>query len=110
MTLLANRLRAVPTYQRALALYMVHSLIMSTLTVSGLQVALPSIMSDFHIPVTTAAWISIAYFVALAGGTMTLGGISTMMDRRKLIVIGIAADIVVMMITFFTHDIYVVIV
>src|SRR5215207_9413157 len=101
--MILRRLHEIPTYQRALALYMLHSLIMSTLTVSGLQVALPKIMSDFNVPVTTAVWIAIAYFVALSGGTMTLGGITTLFERRKLIVIGLAGDIVVMMITFFTQ-------
>jgi predicted MFS family arabinose efflux permease len=100
----------MPMYQRALALYMVHSLIMSTFTVNGLQVALPTIMEEFDVKVTTAVWIAIAYFVALGGGTMTLGGITTLFERRQLIVLGLIGDVVVMMITFFTHDIYVFIV
>jgi predicted MFS family arabinose efflux permease len=108
--MLVQRLKAMPTYQRALALYMIHALIMSTLTVNGLQIALPTIMTEFDVKVTTAVWIAIAYFVALGGGTMTLGGITTLFERRQLIVLGLVGDIVVMMITFFTHDIYVFIV
>jgi predicted MFS family arabinose efflux permease len=75
--------------------------------VNGLQIALPKIMSDFDIPVTTAAWVGIAYFVALAGGTLALGGLTKIYDGRKLVIFGLFADVVVMLITFFNHDIYV---
>jgi predicted MFS family arabinose efflux permease len=99
-----------PLYKRALVLYLLFSFTMSSGTVNGLQVALPQIMEDFDVPVTTAAWVGIAYFVALAGGTLTLGALTKIYDGRSLVILGLVADVVVMTITFFTNDIYVFIV
>lgn len=105
-----KRFLGLPLYQRALALYLAYTFIMSVGTVNGLQIALPQIMDDFDIPVTTAAWVGMAYFVALAGGTLALGGLTKIYDGRKLVIFGLVADCVVMVITFFTQDIYVFIV
>ncbi len=99
-----------PLHVSALGLYMFHTFVMGVATVSGLQLAVPTIMEDFNAPITTVAWISIAYFVALVGATVALGDVSTYFDRRKLVVLGLVADILVMLVIFFTHNIYVFIV
>ncbi|MGE0688519.1 MAG: MFS transporter, partial [Dehalococcoidia bacterium] len=70
-------------------------------------IALPQIMKDFDVPVTTAAWVGMAYFVALAGGTLALSGLTKIYDSRKLVIFGLVADVVVMVVTFFTQDMYV---
>lgn len=103
-------LSGVPIHIRALWLYMLHIFLMTLLTTNGLQLALPTIMKDFNVPVTTVIWIMIAYSVALSGGTLALGAVTTYFDRRTLVVIGLVVDVVVMMITFFTGNIYVFIV
>jgi len=89
---------------------MLHIFLMTLLTTNGLQLALPTIMKDFDVQVTTVIWIMIAYSVALSGGTLALGAITTYFDRRTLVVIGLVVDVVLMMITFFTGNIYVFIV
>lgn len=100
----------VPMHVRALVLYMTYSLIMGLATTAGLQVAMPQIMSDFHVPVTTAVWVMIAYSVALSGGTLALGGVTTFFDRRLLVVFGIAVDVILLAISFYTQSIYILIV
>lgn len=102
--------RAQPLHVKALGLYMFHTFVMGVATISGLQLAIPTIMEEFDAPVTTVVWISIAYFVALVGATVALGDLTTYFDRRVLVVLGLAADIVVMMVIFFTTNIYVFIV
>lgn len=102
-----TRFLGLPVYQRAMVLYLVYSFVMSVGTVNGLQVALPQIMKDFDIPVTTAAWVGMAYFVALASGTLAFGGLTKIYDGRKLVIFGLIADVVVMTIGFFTSDIYI---
>lgn len=97
----------MPMYRRALILYLAYTFIMSVGTVNGLQIALPRIMKDFDVSVTTAAWVGMAYFVALAGGTLALSGLTKIYDGRKLVIFGLLADVVVMVITFFTQDMYV---
>ena len=99
-----------PLHGKALGLYMFHTFTMGVATISGLQLAIPTIMEDFNAPVTTVVWISIAYFVALVGATMALGDVTTYFDRRALVVLGIAVDILLMLVIFFTHNIYVFIV
>jgi predicted MFS family arabinose efflux permease len=86
---------------------MAHSFIMGIATTNGLQLVLPEIMADFDVPVTTAVWITIAYSVALSGGTLALGGMSTFFDRRKLVVFGLAADVALLLVIFVTSNIYV---
>src|SRR5687767_10129317 len=83
-----------PLHVRALGLYVTYTFIMSIATTMGLQLALPTIIEEFDVPVTTAVWVLISYFVALAGATVALGGLSTYFDRRMLVVLGIAVDIV----------------
>jgi MFS family permease len=103
-------LAGVPLHIRALGLYMLHIFLMSLLTTNGLQLALPTIMKDFDMPVTTVVWIMIAYSVALSGGTLALGAITTYFDRRNLVILGLVVDVGLMMITFFTGNIYIFIV
>lgn len=97
----------MPLYRRALLLYLAYTFIMSVGTVNGLQIALPQIMDDFGVPVTTAAWVGMAYFVALAGGTLALSGLTKIYDGRKLVIFGLVADVLIMLVTFFTQDVYV---
>lgn len=89
---------------------MASTFIMSIGTVSGLQLALPSIMQDFDVPVTTAVWVLLAYFVAIPGVSVAIGGISTHFEQRKLAVLGLCVDMFLMLIIFFTTSIYVFIV
>lgn len=102
-----NAFLRLPLYRRALLLYLAYTFVMSVGTVNGLQIALPQMMADFDVPVTTIAWVGIAYFVALAGGTLALGGLTKIYDGRKLVIFGLIADVVVMVITFFAQDIYI---
>jgi DHA2 family multidrug resistance protein-like MFS transporter len=89
---------------------MLHIFLMTLFTTNGLQLALPTIMKDFDVPVTTVVWIMIAYSVALSGGTLAMGAISTYFDRRTLVVIGLVVDVGLMMVTFLTGNIYIFIV
>lgn len=100
----------VPMHVRALGLYMAFTFIMGVATTGGLQIVLPQIMEDFDVSVTTAVWITIAYSVALSGGTLALGGLSTLFERRRLVIIGLVADIILLVVIFFTQNIYVFIV
>src|SRR5215213_7619190 len=88
---------------------MVYTLIIISATGPGLQVALPRIMEDFDVSVTTAAWVIIGYSVALTG-YMTLGVVGTLFERRKLMIVGLLLDVVLEMIIFVAGSIYVVIV
>ncbi|MGE0687212.1 MAG: MFS transporter [Dehalococcoidia bacterium] len=96
-----------PVHVRALLLFMAHSFVMMTLTVGGLQLALPAIMKDFGIPVTTAVWVVIAYQIALPSSMMALGAVTTLFDRRKLVVLGLVLDVLIMAVSFLTGNIYI---
>ncbi|HEY7062853.1 MAG TPA: MFS transporter [Chloroflexota bacterium] len=96
--------------ERALALFMAHQSAMHLATAAGLTVALPTMMAEFHADIATVIWVQLAYSVALAGGTIPLGQLDTLLGRRTLILVGIAADLVLMLVTCVTGSIYVVIV
>src|SRR5687768_15690622 len=85
---------------------MFNSFIPMVATFTGLQLALPSIMEDFDVPVTTAVWVLIGNSIALTSGTLALGGLSRHFERRSLIVVSLAFDVLVMLFIFFTHNIY----
>ena len=96
--------------ERALALFMAHQSAMHLGTAAGLTVALPTMMAEFHVDVATVIWVQLAYSVALAGGSIPLGQLDALVGRRTLILAGIAADLVLMLVTCITASIYVVIV
>ena len=101
-----GRLREKPLHIRAMFLYVTCTLIMTTGTVAGIQLALPAIMEEFDVPVTTAVWVSIAYFVVIPGVTVAIGGITTFFEQRGLAVMGLVVDLLLMAAVFFTHNIY----
>ena len=100
----------IPVHVRALVLFMVHQTSMMLGTVMGLTVAFPAITEDFGTTVDTTVWIQLAYSLALAGSTFSVGLSSTLLDKRKLVVFGLFADVVLMVVIFYTSSIYVVIV
>ena len=99
-----------PLHVRALVLFIVHQTTMGVGTVSGLTLVVPTIVEEFDTNVTTAAWLQLAYFLALAGGTFALGQTTTLLDKRKLIVLGNAGDVLVMIIAFYTNSILILII
>ncbi len=78
-------------------------------TVTSLNVALPAIMKEFHVDTTTVVWIQLAYTLALVGGTIPLGQLSTAFSKRNQILIGQMIDIAALLITFFTGSIVIII-
>lgn len=94
-----------PPHLVALGLFFVYSLAMTTGTVMGLNVALPVIIQELDTTVTMASWIQVMYFLALAGGTFALGRVSNVFNKKKLIIIGVLADIPLMLLVFFTDSI-----
>src|SRR5437868_4815751 len=98
----------IPLHYRALALFMIYTLIIISATGPGLQLALPSMRADFHTSVSTAAWVIIGYSLALTG-YLTLGVIGTLFERRRLIVIGLLLDVPLELAIFFSGSIYIVI-
>jgi predicted MFS family arabinose efflux permease len=64
-------------------------------------------MKDFDVPVTTAVWIIIAYSVGLSGASLTLARLSTFFESRRLVLVGMTVDVLVMTVIFFTHNIYI---
>jgi len=80
--------------------------IMGVGTIVGLNLVLPEIVEEFDTTLTVATWLQLAYFLALAGGTFAIGQTTTLLDRRKLVVIGLLADTAVMVFIFYTHNIY----
>ncbi len=96
-----------PLHVKAMGLHMFHTFVLTLATTLALPVVLPTIAEDFNAPVTTVVWILIAYFLGLGGATVALGDITTYFDRRALVVLGLAVDVLVMSVIFFTTDIYV---
>jgi MFS family permease len=86
---------------------MTHQTAMILGTVMGLTVAFPTITEEFNTTIATTVWIQLGYSLALAGGTFSLGLSSTLLDKRKLVIFGLLADVVLMAIIFNTHNIYV---
>jgi DHA2 family multidrug resistance protein-like MFS transporter len=99
-----------PLHHRALGLSMLNSFIPIAATFSGLQLALPEMMEDFNVPITTAVWIMLGNTLALAGGTLALSGLTRYFDRRTVALAGMGADALLMLLIFFTPSVYVVIV
>ena len=89
---------------------MFHTFVLTLATTLGLPVALPTIADDFNAPATTVIWVMIAYFLGLGGATVALGDVTTYFDRRALVILGLAVDVLVMSFIFFTSSIYVFIV
>ncbi|GEM_PF-3049818 len=75
-------------------------------TVGGLSVALPTITDEFDTNIATTVWVMLAYSLALAGGTFAMGKATTLLEKRKLITIGLAADVALLVFIFYTHNIY----
>lgn len=100
-------LTKTPLHVRAFALYLAHSFVFMTLTIGGMSVALPEIMKDFDVPVTTAVWVIIGYQIALPGSMMAVGAITRHFEGRKQVVLGFALDALMMTISFLTGNIYV---
>lgn len=96
----------MPLHMKALILFVTFQSIMMLGTVGGLHVALPTITNEFESSITTTVWIMVAYSLALAGGTFALGKSTTLLERRNLITLGLVLDIVLLVATFYTTNIY----
>ena len=100
----------VPVHVRALILGTVHLMVLLGATVAGLNVALPAMMEEFRVDITTAIWVQIAYFLAFTGGSFSLGALTTILNKRNLIIVGLVGDIIICVLIFFAPNIYLVIV
>ena len=96
----------MPLHVRALILFVTHQTIMMMGTVGGLHVVLPTITEEFQTTIATTVWIMLAYSLALAGGTFALGKSSTLLEKRKLITLGVVLDVGLLVAIFYTHNIY----
>src|SRR5688572_379428 len=94
---------------RALVLFMTHQMTMHLFTVTGLAVALPQMMDEFQVDVTTVAWVQLAYGLALAGGSFQIAQVSTLFGKRTLVLLGVLSDVVLLVIMFVTSSVYVLI-
>ena len=105
-----HRITRLQSHERALALYMLYFFSMWVATLGGLAVALPAVMEDFDVDVSIAAWFLVAYSLGLAAGTFPFAKISTLIDRKTLILAGIFVDVALMVWIFFVTDIYILLV
>ena len=94
---------------RALIVLFVYQSVMM-FSVTGTALALPVMVNDFDVSVTTVIWVMLAYSLAVAGTSLPLGQLSTILSRRTMIVGSMALDIGLMVLVFFTPYIFVVIV
>lgn len=91
---------------RAVTLFMVHQTTMHLFTTAGLNVALPAVMDEFNVDVATVVWVQLAYGLGLAGGAFPLGLVTTLVDRRRLVIAGALADVLLQVVMFATPSIY----
>src|SRR3712207_1436030 len=82
--------------RRTLALFVAHQTTMHLATATGVTVALPAMMEEFHVDIATVIWVQLAYSLALAGGTIPLGQLHAFLGRRAQILGGVLADLVLM--------------
>ena len=79
-------------------------------SVTGTALALPVMVDDFNTSVTTVIWVMLAYSLAVAGSSLPIAQLSTLLSRRTMLVASMALDIGLMVLVFFTPYIFVVIV
>jgi MFS family permease len=99
-----------PVHVRALILSITHLMVMMTATVAGLNVALPDVMEDLDVDVTLAVWVVLGYFVAFPAASFSGGLMSTFLNKKKLILIGLAGDVVMCVLIFFAPSISLIII
>jgi MFS family permease len=94
---------------RALGLFVAHQTTMHLATAAGLNVALPAMARDFNAGIGTVIWVQVAYGVALAAGTIPVGQLSRILNRRQFVLASNAVTILFELIIVFAPNIYVLI-
>jgi len=64
--------------------------VMATLDISVVNIALPTIARVFRVPLTTIAWVVLAYVVTITGLLLTLGRVADQVGRRRVYGAGLA--------------------
>src|SRR6516165_2328030 len=67
------------------------TLLMTTLDVTVLNVALPTIVRDLGATTTQLQWIVDAYVIAFAGLLLSVGSLADRVGRKKVLLAGLAA-------------------
>ena len=63
--------------------------VMATLDISVVNIALPTLSSTFHVPLTTVEWVVLSYVLTLTGLLLTLARIADAIGRRRVYAAGL---------------------
>ncbi|WP_301172102.1 MFS transporter [Brevibacillus nitrificans] len=78
---------------------------LSTLNSTTLNVALPTLMQELHVPVTDVGWVIMSYMLAMSLCVIHAGKLSDLFGRKRVYVTGVAILVVASLLAGFVQSI-----
>src|SRR4051794_12664382 len=82
---------ATTVSQEAVIVAIALGTMLAPLNSTMIAVALPKIIADFHVSITTAGWLVTSYLIAMASLQPVAGKLGDRLGRRRLIIGGVGA-------------------